>query len=295
VLDNISQLKAIDAEWLEEVVRQLSSAEVDIESMWREPYPEYGSAGLKVTTLLNPTGEQENFDYRDCPAPQVTPLLAKLPAIAKFYEESGFKIMGSRLLRLDPGTFLHEHRDFVYLEQVQRYRLHVPLITNQNAFIVGPGFKVHFERGHMWKLDPKSTVHSACNFGDKPRVHLMLDCYVNEPLSKLVATQSIDQKLVHKLPAFNALIEQELLSEARQILEESKNGRADLVTAAEEVLLKAFCQYDLRAQSDKLTTYDLIFKLYEAPEYAERKAYWQERLLEVYPSEAKAPAQLAAV
>jgi len=297
MLENISQLKAVDKEWLDQIVQELKAPALDLESLWREPYPEYGSAGLKVATLLNPTGEQENFDYRDCKNPIVTPLLEKLPTLHKFFQESKgqLEVMGARLLRLDPGTFLHEHRDFVYLEPVPRYRLHMPLITNDRAFIVSPGLNVHFERGYLWKLDPKQTIHSACNFGAEPRIHLMLDCYVNDHLAALVRGQFLDERLKHKLPPFTNEIKNKVMAEAKDLLDQSKNGRADLVTAAEEVLLKTFCQYDLGAYSktnkgtvsatgsDTLTSYDLLFELYDAPAFAGRAAYWQERLVEVYP------------
>jgi len=303
MLENISQLKAVDKEWLEQIVQELKAPALDLESLWREPYPEYGSAGLKVATLLNPTGEQENFDYRDCKNPIATPLLKKIPALHKFFEESKgqLNVMGARLLRLDPGTFLHEHRDFVYLEPVPRYRLHMPLITNDRAFIVSPGLNVHFERGYLWKLDPKQTIHSACNFGTEPRIHLMLDCYVNDHLAALVNGQFLNENLKHKLPPFTAEIKNKVMQEAKELLDQSKNGRADLVTAAEEVLLKTFCQYDLSAfkdavsgavsatATDTLTSYDLLFELYQAPAFAGRAAYWQERLVEVYPPLAAQP------
>ncbi|MBU6450679.1 MAG: aspartyl/asparaginyl beta-hydroxylase domain-containing protein [Cyanobacteria bacterium REEB67] len=301
MLDNISQLKKIDSQWLDQVVHELTQVSLslaargasenlpstaegqDLEALWREPYPEYGSAGLKVATLLNPTGEQENFDYRDCRSPAVTPLLLQVPTIHDFFKASGFQIMGSRLLRLDQGTFLHEHRDFVYLEEVPRFRLHIPLITNDRAFITSPGLNVHFERGYLWKLDPKETVHSACNFGSAPRIHLMLDCYVNEPLAQLLAGQSLDDRLKHKLPPFTKAKKDQLMTEARGLLAKGMNGAPELVTAAEEVLLRTFCQYDLRAYSADLTTYDLLFELYADASLAARKIYWQERLSEVYP------------
>ena len=281
MLENIAQLKPVDAQWLDQVVRELSAPHVDLESLWREPYPEYGSAGLKVATLLNPTGEQENFDYHDCHSPLVTPLLEKLPTLLEFFKESDLNVMGARLLRLDPGTFLHEHRDFVYLEPVPRYRLHLPLITNAKAFITSPGINVHFEKGYLWKLDPKQTIHSACNFGDAPRIHLMLDCYVNQPLEKLVAGQFLNENLKHALPALTAQKKAELISQASQILHES--SEAANLTRAEEILLKTFCLYDLKADNQDLTSYDLIFELFDSPVYAERKAYWKERLHEVYP------------
>lgn len=273
------------------IVEQVSAPEMELESIWQEPYPEYGSDGLKVATLLNHTGEQKNFDYHDCAKPSATPLLLKLTELHKFLTETGFNIMGSRLLRLDPGTFLHEHRDFVYLENVPRYRLHMPLITNDQAFITSPGQNVHFKKGYLWKLDPKQTIHSACNFGKAPRIHLMLDCYVEEKLQALLDQQFLDQDVLHKLPALTEEIREQLLSDA-QVAYNAGN-----IKAAEEILLASFCRYDLFALADGLTTYDLLTQFFErqepSKELIERQNYWQGRLVEVYP-ERKAQ-QLASV
>ncbi len=262
-----------------------------LESIWQEPYPEYGSDGLKVATLLNHTGEQENYDYHDCAKPNPTPLLLKLTELHKFLTESGFNIMGSRLLRLDPGTFLHEHRDFVYLENVPRYRLHMPLITNDQAFITSPGLNVHFKKGYLWKLDPKQTIHSACNFGKAPRIHLMIDCYVEETLQALIDQQFLDQDALHTLPPLTEELREQLLNSAQ--LAYSAGNLKD----AEEILLAAFCKYDLFALQDGLTTYDLLTQFFQRQSPArvleERQSYWQERLVEVYP-ERKAH-QLASV
>ncbi len=266
---------------LNKIVEQVSAPEMSLESIWQEPYPEYGSDGLKVATLLNHTGEQENFDYHDCAKPEPTPLLLKLTELQRFLDESGFNIMGSRLLRLDPGTFLHEHRDFVYLENVPRYRLHMPLITNDQAFITSPGLNVHFKKGYLWKLDPKQTIHSACNFGTTPRIHLMIDCYVEEKLQALIDQQFLDQDALHKLPALSEETIEQLLGEAQLAY------NAGNLKGAEEILLATFCRYDLFAFRDGLTTYDLLTQFFQrqAPskELEERQKYWQERLVEVYP------------
>lgn len=269
LVENTSQLKTVDADQIGAICRELDGADIP----WNEPYPEYGSAGMQVATLFNPTGEQFNFDYRDCRAPQQTPLLQKLPSIAKFLASSRLAIMGSRLLRLLPGAFLHEHRDFVYLENLKRLRLHLPLVTNQNAFIIAPGRRLHFKRGFLWKLDPKATVHSACNFGLQPRIHLMIDCYMNDRLLELLSQQWLDPDAVSRMPALTHNDQEDLLRQARQLL-----ANDDLKTA-EEILLRSFCQFDL-GQS---TSYDLLFELFKNdPSYSHRIQYWQERLKEVY-------------
>lgn len=269
MLDNISQLKEVDALWLDQIVKELNEPQTNLESLWREPYPEYASGSLKVATLLTPTGEQENFDYRDCATPLPTPLLGRLPSLKDFLVGGDLKVMGARLLRIDPGTFFHEHRDFVYMERIQRYRLHLPLQTNERAFITSPGLNVHFQRGFLWKLDPRATVHSACNFGVAPRIHLMLDCYVNDCLTGLLQGQFLDENLKYKLPPLTAGRKAELLAAARYLLEESREDNDAAMQEAEEVLLKTFCLYDLQAES-QLTSYDLLFQLYQAPAYEKR-------------------------
>jgi hypothetical protein len=294
MLDNISQLEKVAIPTIDQMVRELQQANLD--AIWQEPYSEYGSAGLKIVTLLNSTGKQDNFDYHDCIMPLPTPILDSLPAYRAFLAEGGLKIMGARLLRLEPGAFLHEHRDFVYLEPRPRYRLHLPLVTNSKAFICIPGKNIHFQRGFLWKLNPKDTPHSACNFGDRPRIHLLLDCYLNDALAALLEREFLDEKLIFPLPPLSASEKEASFTGAASLLAEFAGGNEHLCGEAEEILLKTFCRFDLCASGQFTTSYDLLFELFQflnVPALAEREAYWQRRFLEVYPGQALLPAVAA--
>lgn len=280
LLRYVSQLKSLEPALLDGITADVQSQAIS----WCEPYPEYASAGLKVATLFNSDGRGDNFDYHDCRKPVPTPLAASMPHLRGFVEELGFHLMGARLLLLEPGTFLHEHRDYVYLEDVPRFRLHVPLSTNAAAFITSPGINIHFKRGFIWKLDPKETVHSACNFGDTARIHLMMDCYGNDALFALIEKQWLDDALVHRLPGLTQEAAANLLVQAAQLMARGEQK------AAEEVLLSAFCKYDM----GNTTTYDLLFRLYAGESrFSQRLAFWRERLLEVYPErkQSSAPAR----
>lgn len=292
MLENISQLKKLEATEYNAIVEGVKGHQ-ELADIWQEPYPEYASAGLKVATLLNPTGEQENFDYRDCKKPVATPLLDELKAIGQFFEKSKLHIMGARLLRLEPNTFLHEHRDFIYLEEVERYRLHMPIITNARAHIVSPDVNVHFKAGYLWKLDPKNTIHSACNFGGEPRIHLMIDCYMNDALKDLLNGQFLDEDACTVKPAFTSEDKETAFAIASQIISQGKEN----LTKAEEIILALFCRFNLYKLQKGLTTYDLLAEFFdreanspnlaknkiEASFFAERKTYWDERLVETYP------------
>jgi hypothetical protein len=71
----------------------------------------------------------------------------------------------------------------------------------------------------------------------------------------------------HVLPPLTAAKKAELLELAKGLLQESRNGRADLVTTAEEVLLKTFCQPNLLNQGgqDDLTSYDFCLNFSNRP------------------------------
>jgi hypothetical protein len=266
----ISRLKSLDGFILDALQREVLSPNIE----WHEPYSEYASPGLQVAVLLSPDGEENNFSWKDCKAPKETPLLARLVTVKQLLAGFGFNIMASRLLRLQPGTFLHEHRDYVYLEEVPRYRLHVPIVTNSQAQIVMPGTTVHMSRGSLWKLNPKEAVHSACNFGLEARIHLMMDCYVNDALADLVTHEALPVDSVKELPVLTADDKARILADGRKLVQDGQQE------AAEDLILRQFCYFDLNGE----TTYQLLYELYGGlTECEQRLEYWRGRAQEVYP------------
>lgn len=266
----VSRLTAIDSYVLDSLQREVLNPNID----WHEPYSEYASPGLQVAVLLSPDGEENNFSWKDCKAPKETPLLAGLPALKQLLASFGFNIMASRLLKLLPGTYLHEHRDYVFLEDVPRFRLHVPIVTNQKAHIVMPGMTVHMSRGCLWKLNPKEAVHSACNFGDEARIHLMMDCYVNDTLAELVAHEGLPSGNLTRLPVLTAEKKAEILKDGRALLDAKRQEEA------EDLVLRQFCYFDLNGE----TTYQLLYELYGGVDaYEQRLEYWRTRAQDVYP------------
>lgn len=266
----VSLLKPIDANILDALQNEVLNPDID----WYEPYSEYASPGLQVAVLLSPDGEENNFSWKDCKAPKETPLLTRLKNMKSLLAGFGFNIMASRLLKLQPGTYLHEHRDYVFLEEVPRFRLHVPIVTNPGAHIVMPGTTVHMSRGYLWKLNPKEAVHSACNFGQEARIHLMMDCYVNDTLAELVESEALPADNLKTLPILTAADKARALNEGRSLVEAGKQ------TEAEDVILRQFCYFDLNGE----TTYQLLYELYGGVTgYEERLEYWRTRAQDVYP------------
>lgn len=267
-VDLISKLKKIEPKVLDKVENEIENNV----TKWHQPYSDYATGGLNIAVLMSPDGALDNFSWDDCQSPKETALLAMMPSLKELLYSFNLNIMASRLLKLEPDTFLHEHRDYVYLKEVDRYRLHIPVVTNGSAHIIMPGKRVHMERGYLWTLDPKNTVHSACNFGSQARIHIMIDCYMNDNLKSLKENAQLDDSDVEALPASTKEDFDAWVKEAKSIAEKSSFEKG------EEFLLRKFCQYDLRPS----TTYDLLDQFTAQAKNRKRQDYWKTRKEEVY-------------
>ena len=107
------------------------------------------------------------------------PLL--LATIAQFH----CHVKSARILRLASGSVIREHADADLLWCDGEARLHIPLRTNDRVeFYVG-GRRIVMQAGECWYLD-LSQPHRVQNLGATGRVHLVLDCKVNDWLTEQV-------------------------------------------------------------------------------------------------------------
>jgi hypothetical protein len=83
------------------------------------------------------------------------------------------------------------HRDLLELGDVPEtarsaHRLHIPLVTNENAFFSEENTVYRMGEGEVWFLDA-SRVHSVASLSDAARVHLIFD-FVDQPGHKPLVT-----------------------------------------------------------------------------------------------------------
>lgn len=90
-----------------------------------------------------------------------------------------------RLLHLAAGSVIREHSDADLGEQLGEVRLHVPVVTNSEVEFHLAENRVAMEAGECWYLD-LSLPHHVKNRGASERVHLVLDCVLNEWLWDLI-------------------------------------------------------------------------------------------------------------
>ena len=84
---------------------------------------------------------------------------------------------------LDPGAILHPHRDLTGASLNNRIRFHVPVITNSKVNFEVSYEKMDMKPGDLWCLDT-SYLHSVRNDGVESRVHIVIECYMNDQIKK---------------------------------------------------------------------------------------------------------------
>lgn len=107
-----------------------------------------------------------------------TPVLAHAPALAAAIAAFRCPVEAARLMRLTPGSAIHEHRDHDLDAAEGRARIHVPVTSNPDVEFLLNGTAVTMQPGEAWYLrlaDP----HSVRNDGASDRVHLVIDVRVN--------------------------------------------------------------------------------------------------------------------
>jgi Aspartyl/Asparaginyl beta-hydroxylase len=108
-----------------------------------------------------------------------------------------------RLLRLAPGSVIREHSDYDLGEDLGEVRLHIPVVTNAEVEFYLAGKRVTMDAGECWYLD-LSLPHRVQNRGATERVHLVIDCVLNDWLRRLIDTSVSDPVREHAVTGAEA-------------------------------------------------------------------------------------------
>jgi Aspartyl/Asparaginyl beta-hydroxylase len=233
------------------LVERLRHEALTVPRDWVVEYGDYQNGGWHTLSLMNDTGDPRDVTIRDCREPQPTTLLTQMPAVRELLDGLGVRCMWARLARLDHGAFLWEHRDYGELDEVERHRLHIPMVTSPSAYLVVGGTKVHMSVGRVWRLTPTSP-HGVCNRLGPSRIHLIIDCYADAAFQALDDGEKAAPGDVTLLPEPTTPVIDETFATAASLAELGYSH------AAETTLLGLFYQYAM----PEGRTYDLIADMY---------------------------------
>jgi len=105
--------------------------------------------------------------------------LKKCPYLLSVFETFKCNPETFRIHTLDPGASIKPHKDSGYSFELGKVRLHIPIQTNEKVEILLRGEPVKMKEGECWYCNFDIT-HEVHNHSNEPRVHLILDCLVNE-------------------------------------------------------------------------------------------------------------------
>jgi hypothetical protein len=117
---------------------------------------------------------------------QDTEILGYCPALAAAVDAFECEKLSVRLLRLGPGASVREHTDYNLGYDDGEVRFHVPVQTNQDAVFELEGRAVEMRPGESWYLD-FNLRHRVANHGAEPRIHLVVDCVVNDWVTRTLS------------------------------------------------------------------------------------------------------------
>lgn len=139
-----------------------------------------------VLPLRAPGGHQDRIipDLMSESGYEDTPLMDTCPAIKQLLNTFQCPIASVRLLNLKRGAIIKEHRDHELAFEHGEARLHIPLFTNEQVEFWVQDQRIPMEPGDCWYINA-NLPHRVANHGPTDRIHLVIDCVVNDWLRDL--------------------------------------------------------------------------------------------------------------
>jgi quercetin dioxygenase-like cupin family protein len=148
-----------------------------------------------VIALRSPEGLLQNIfsvhsaasytkEYRN------TPLFDQCPYITEVLDQLKCEKTMVRLMKLNAGAIIKEHRDHEMCFEAGEARLHIPIQTNDKVAFYIEEEKIPMKKGECWYLN-LNLPHRVSNDGNTDRIHLVVDCIVNDWLRNLLTDQNL--------------------------------------------------------------------------------------------------------
>ncbi len=124
-----------------------------------------------------------------------------------------------RLMKLNAGALIKEHVDHDMNLEAGETRFHIPVITNPDVAFYIMNDRIPMQTGECWYLN-LSLPHRVHNAGSTDRIHLVIDCIVNDWIQELlqmpgIIRKEIDTPLTQKI--FNPDEQQKIIAELRKM------------------------------------------------------------------------------
>jgi hypothetical protein len=113
-----------------------------------------------------------------------TQMLARCSYVPSVLASFQCEIETARFLRLAAGSQIKEHRDYKSGYEDGYARLHIPIVTDPLVEFYLDGQRIDMLPGETWYINV-NLKHRVINNSPIDRVHLVVDCLVNDWLAKI--------------------------------------------------------------------------------------------------------------
>lgn len=163
------------------------------ESDWQSHFRNlHYRGGWAAAALRSAGGSQTDVKTHISERFAPTPLFRRCRYFQEVVEQFQCPLLRVRLMRLDPGGRILRHVD-VLDSDYKLVRFHIPIQTsNRIEFRLG-GKRVLMAPGECWYLDT-GYFHSVVNRDASQRIHLVLDCEVNEFIRDLIGFDVVSER-----------------------------------------------------------------------------------------------------
>jgi hypothetical protein len=113
-----------------------------------------------------------------------TPVLGRCRHFRELLNTFQCQLLSTRLLLLRAGSRILEHRDLNLGYEDGEVRIHIPILTNRDVDFIVDGERLDLLPGECWYIN-FNLPHSVHNRGATDRIHLVIDCVLNDWLRAL--------------------------------------------------------------------------------------------------------------
>lgn len=143
-----------------------------------------------------------------------TPLLAQCDYIQQVLCMLECPQTSVRLLKLEKDAVIKEHTDDGLNFEQGEVRLHIPICTHELVDFYLDGHQLHMQAGECWYINA-SLPHRLANRSPVDRIHLVVDCEVNEWLQSLFTRTDLPVKSIKDMTLAQHRERQQVIKELR--------------------------------------------------------------------------------
>lgn len=167
--------------------------------------------------LRSPGGDAANL-YADTFSAGIrfkdTPLLEECPYIRTVIDTFLCDKLSVRLLKLGQGAVIKEHTDVGLNFEQGEVRIHVPVVTHPLVDFFLDGDRLEMLAGDCWYINA-GLPHRLANPSPVDRIHLIIDCEVNDWITGQFGRDDLAVKSVKDMTDINRKEQLAIIAELR--------------------------------------------------------------------------------